>query len=222
MTYLQLVKRLHQEAGLAGDGPASVSGQVGMAAKLVNYVRDAWVDIQRSSKWEFLRKDVTFSLVVDKRDYSVTVDIGAADVREWDQSIASLITPDGQYLPLRWIDYTTWRARHRNSGAASSQPMEMAYFDGADKICFDVPAGDAYQVQLDYWRTGQALAADADVPTGLPSDYHMAIIWRALQSYAAHEQVPDLMTTANMALKPILADMSRRFLPTIRFGRPLA
>jgi len=40
MTYLQLVQALHREAGLAGSAPASVSGQAGMAAKLVGWIAD--------------------------------------------------------------------------------------------------------------------------------------------------------------------------------------
>jgi hypothetical protein len=54
MTFLELCKRVRADAGISGD-MATVLNQQGMMAKLVNWVRQADLDIQRMhTSWAFM------------------------------------------------------------------------------------------------------------------------------------------------------------------------
>lgn len=53
MTYLELVQRLYREASLAGQAPVAVTGQTGMKAKLLDWIGDAWLEVQATRKWPF-------------------------------------------------------------------------------------------------------------------------------------------------------------------------
>jgi hypothetical protein len=53
MTYLELVERLYSETGLAGQAPTAVTGQSGMKAKLLNWIGDAWLEVQTARAWPF-------------------------------------------------------------------------------------------------------------------------------------------------------------------------
>lgn len=62
MTYLELVKRLRQETGVAGDGPSTVIGQSREMKRLCDWIAQSWVEIQEDQNdWLFLRKSVRFN-----------------------------------------------------------------------------------------------------------------------------------------------------------------
>ena len=54
MNFLEIAKRVRQECGISGDGPTNVAGQIGIYAKIVNWVLVAHEEIQRrSDAWNF-------------------------------------------------------------------------------------------------------------------------------------------------------------------------
>ncbi len=83
MTFLQLVQRLRQEAGASGTGPVTVVNQDGELARMVNWINDAWLDIQSQHKdWGWMRTTCTFPTVTSKGTYSAA-DAGISDFGMW-------------------------------------------------------------------------------------------------------------------------------------------
>ncbi len=61
MDYLSLCQRLRKEAGVSGDGPATVVGQTSMYDKLVGWIDTAWQEMQTSRPdWLFMNKQFNF------------------------------------------------------------------------------------------------------------------------------------------------------------------
>ena len=77
MNFLELVKRVHLEAGLAGDGASSVLNQVGMDGNVVNWVQAAYQDILLMRDWDFMWKRASLTIPsgtsnIKFSDYGIT------------------------------------------------------------------------------------------------------------------------------------------------------
>lgn len=83
-TFLGLVQRLRQESGASGTGPVSTIGQTGELNRMVNWINDAWMDIQSlHQNWQFLRSTCSFPTVNAQAIYS-PVQCNASDLGMWD------------------------------------------------------------------------------------------------------------------------------------------
>lgn len=77
MNYLDLCKRVSQEAGYSGSGPSKVTGQTGEMQRVVSWVQDAWIELQQQQKyWRFMLS--SFDVTMNQGESSVTV---AADYK---------------------------------------------------------------------------------------------------------------------------------------------
>ena len=71
MNNLQLCQRLRQEAGIAGNGPATTVDQPGELGRIVNWISQAYEDIQNNDlAWRFLRWTFTLPLTYQQSTYS--------------------------------------------------------------------------------------------------------------------------------------------------------
>lgn len=86
MNFLALVTRLVQESGASGSGPITTINQVGEYGRMVNWIQDAWLDIQSEHQdWEFLRSTCAFPTVNAQAYYS-TEQANAINFGMWDLS----------------------------------------------------------------------------------------------------------------------------------------
>ncbi len=196
MNLLALVQSLHQEAKLAGSEPDAVTAQTGRDADLVRWAIEAYNDIQRAKdgKWKWLRSAFTVDTAAADGSYAYgdVTDVGASAAitrfRSWfmDSREPPLIylTADGKATEREiFIDtWTHFRYLYVRGTHTAAVPAVIAV-DVDDNLRLGPTPDDIYTVSGDYWKSNQALAADADVPE-MPSDYHMMIVWRAITKYA--------------------------------------
>jgi hypothetical protein len=222
MTFLELVQRAYSEGGLSGVGPQSVDNQSGLNKKLVNWVREAWIDIQAAySSWKFLRKKETRTLTSGKREYALVADLNLPNVRKWNEDLLFIREPDGSARSqLKLISFDEFEATYASftSGKPSVFTVTPDY-----KIAFDATPSKAYVIDLNFWLTGERLAEDTDIPS-IPEDYHMTIVWWALVHYGSHEgalQVTkDVKSFYDIAIRRLEADQLD--IPHRIYSAPLA
>ena len=84
MNFLGLVQRLRQEAGAAGTGATTVINQSGELARMVNWINDAWLDIQSlKTDFDFMRATASFRTVAGEYNYPMS-QIGVSNYVNWD------------------------------------------------------------------------------------------------------------------------------------------
>lgn len=220
MNFLELVKRTSKECGISGEGPASVVGQVGIYAKVVNWVKTAHEVLQSGKSWDFDWASTTQALVDGKESY--------APLSDWGLSIKSVVQ-DGLYLyrnvdgpqSKHWPVFVPWqdfRALRMPGvtgipGYYSIAPDESIYFH-------PIPTSGITMV-MEFYRNPQVLADNLDVPR-MPERYHMAIVWRAVMFHCASEENPTLFASARDNLNALMAQMSGSELPHFSEAEPLA
>ncbi|MGZ5078609.1 MAG: phage adaptor protein [Usitatibacter sp.] len=207
MTFLELVRRAHQEGGIAGSGPTSVDNQTGMALKLVDWVREAWIDIQALwPNWKFLRKKETRTLTVNKREYALVADLNLPTVRKWNKELLFIRDPAGTRYRLTLLEFDEFEKKY--ASFLPGMPTEFTITPDFT-VAFNATPDKAYTVDLNFWMTGERLEEGTDVPS-IPEDYHMTIVWLAVIRYASHEGAPQVKTDAlqfySAALRRLEAD----------------
>jgi hypothetical protein len=70
LNFLQLAQKLRQEAGIAGTGPSTTAGQVGELGRVVDWINQAYIDIQeKHDDWNFLRFEFSLPLTIGQAIY---------------------------------------------------------------------------------------------------------------------------------------------------------
>lgn len=204
MDYLGLCRRVRRMAGAAGDGPTSVVSQVGEYRRIVDWVAQAWVEIQQ------LRPDWMFSW----SPFSYTTNAGVRDV---DLSRFGRIDPHTLRVDGEAINEAPFS---RATAETSGKPRAFSFRpDG--RIRF-LPTPDAsYLITGETYLPPQLLRINTDVPR-LPSEHRMIIVYRALMHYGAYEAAQDVYQDAFLEYNRGLTALERAQTPALHLGGPLA
>ncbi len=212
MNYLELVKRAWTESSQSGGGPVSVVGMSGHQQKFVDWVRDAWVDIQQySDEWVFLKNSAVCTLTSGQESVLSAI-LGIADLKK---PLVVFIMVDGQWqqLPLS-ISLSSsgeWSQVNKQSG----RPTKVYFSNGS--FSFDSIPDANYQLKIHYVKSPQELMTNADTPW-CDASYHRTIMWHAVKTYAADDGDQALYNRANMAYEAALMAMLSDLTPRFTFG----
>lgn len=189
MTNLELVAMTWAEGGLAGPAPTAVIGQTGTRLKTVNWVKNAWIDIQTlyPGGWKFLRKKVQVALTISLRTYPIATAFAEAlaTARKFDEELLFIRDPATPTVRSRltFIPYRDFEAQYATF--ESGQPSAFT-LNPSGEIEFNRTPDKAYFVDLNFWRDAVVLAADGDTPA-IRAEHHMTIVWYALSRYGTSE-----------------------------------
>ena len=234
MNFLQIAQRLRVESGLTSSisvSPTTVVAQAGELARIVNWAKDAYTDLQTSkTNWRWLRSRFTIPTVAGTDTYAYTA--------ATDQISSSTISRFARWIPLAdtgephltcyrtatgvsdeqmvyfmpWPDFRDeYKRRTQNNG----RPLHFT-IDPQNNLVFGPKPDAIYTVVGEYQKSAQTLALDADTPE-MPSDYHMLIVWNALLDYAGYSAAPEAFTRAQVKAKPLKSGLEIDQLPDFHF-----
>jgi hypothetical protein len=191
MNFLQLAQRTHTECGLSGVGPQGVSNQTGINAKLVSWVRQAWEELQSDREdWRWAWKQATVPLTAGQASYDLLTLIPDYGVIVRDAVTVTAPTDPNNVSEGVYSEYPIFSRSYERGVSAHGRPIIFTV--APDRSMRLAPTPDAaYNVILEYYAAPQSLSASTDTPL-LPVHYHMAIVYRAVMLYAAHDDHPQL------------------------------
>lgn len=194
MNYLQLCQRLVRETGIADSGPTGVSGQTGDMKRIVDWVNDSWVKVQSlRPDWNWMWSQTSATLSSGTHTITLPSDV---------ESIQG-VRVDGDVL--QEISYDTYSKYYYERSTAKPN-IYCVRPDGV--VAFNTNADQDYTITFDYYKVPQYFTTNTDVP-GLPSRYHMLIVYDALRQYAQFDEAQELERKAFNNFEDMLADLSR-------------
>jgi hypothetical protein len=224
MNFLQLAQKLRQECGVAGTGPLSVTGQVNEAKRLVDYINDAWVEIQGlHDTWGFMREDFSFPLVPATGDYTPTA-AGLTDWKRWHtDTLRAYRTADGiadeQWL-VEW-DYQIFRDTYRYSTQTPGRPVVFAVRPKDKALMFGPVPETNYTVVGEYQKLPSQMVLATDTPP-IPEPLHIVIVYKAMQYYGLYESAGEVLARGERGYRQYITMLERQELPDLVLGEPLA
>lgn len=219
MNFLSICKEVDTLVGTQGVF-TSVDTTNGFQLMIVEFVRNAWKNIQASRKeWLFYRTNVSFSTVLGQGDYSL-IDVFGAGV---DNPVGNWIVDRfirADFTTLSYIPYDKWILEDHTISTNPISFTTSPNSEGAGFLSFDKPDG-VYTYTLHYNRKPQILTANTDVPI-CPSEHHDAIVFQALTDLAAHFGNNDIYSTASVRANALYSNLLRSQNPAkaIQKSRP--
>ena len=221
-TFLVLCQKVARESGtIAGVLPSTVTGQTGRLLKLVNFVIDAWTEIQNDeSTWLWMRKEFSKPTIASTPKYTPAA-WSLTDHSRWviDPLSVSMylaatgVSDDGELNFLRWDE---WRIKYGRGAQTDNRPIEYT-ITPPNEFALG-PAPDlVYTVNGEYFAGNQTLAADGDVPN-CPARFHDVIAWKALMKLAASDEANAQFAYAQGLYLPLRFALDRDQLPGIRIA----
>jgi hypothetical protein len=196
--FVELCQRVRQECGVAGEGPTTTIGQIGVLKKIVDRTARAWVDIQTTRPyWNFLRRKLSFPLIVAQPTYVISAatpaGFGLTTMDKFDVEASFIyLTSTSDETQLEWIDFQQFRTKYRT--LESGRPTRL-YMGPLGIVGFNRSPDAAYTITLEYWKTPELLVNPTDIPA-LPAQYVDVIVWKSVMMFAGNEMAPDLYTYA--------------------------
>lgn len=226
MTFLELCQRLRSECIASGSGPTSVVAQTGESGRLVNWINDAWMDIQAEHPdWQWLRSSFSFVTVADQAAYTPT-ECGVTDFGIWKQDsmrcYPTTVGTRGEVF-LTPVDYDYWRDQYQFGATRDvrNRPTVVAVAPDTSLALGHTPDATGYTVVGTYFKEPSRMAADADVPT-MPAKHQMAIVYRAMMFYGSYAAAPEVYTRGELEFKRMLRRMEIDRLPRMVTAGALA
>ena len=228
MTFLELCQRTAHEGGVEG-AISSVAAQTGMNRKIVDWVADAWTDLQVMRDWQFMRGEMNVTLdgrqayLIAALPADVPVNhatLGVTDFKAFAMPLLYASDANGRYtIPL--IEISAFREQTMGKDYEFGRPTCASVGLGYGLI-FDALPTPGTVVQSDYYKRATLLLADEDTPA-MNRDWHMAIVYKALRDYAEHEESPEIQRRARRKFMGIFNEMCQVELPDFTMApRPLA
>lgn len=231
-TFLQGVKDLCVECGIASE-PTTVDSQTGEFKRMVNWYKQAWVEIQNRTDWRWMRHEFSLNTVADTEVYTfadctdLTSSATITRFKKW--RFEDVNDPPKIYLQStgvggeRWLLWTPWNwfktiysVGTQNSGATAHITV-----DPQDQIHLGPIPNDVYVVTGDYYRSPQVLAADDDEPE-MPSHFHYLIVYEAMKKYAYFESAQEVLSRAEVESKKLMRQLEREQGPKWGMAGPMA
>lgn len=219
MNFAALVERLRMECAVSGPEITTVQGTLPREiGRLTKWIITAWEEVQlKHPDWEFLRIASSHSIpqyasLLNPAEYA------AGTVSDWKIDTFRLAASGAGFdesVPISFLDYETWRITDGLDSTLYARPNSITVRI-KDKALFIGPSADvAYELYYDYYRTPQALSADADIPL-CPARFHMAIVYRAMQMYGRYEAAPEVLSDGVRNYRRMLAEMENDQLPAVQ------
>ncbi len=230
MNFLSLAQKVVEKGGIAGTGPTTVIDQTGELKRVVGWVNEAWNDIQLARPdWRWMRGSVSFSTVANQSTYT-PAQCGVTDLECWlvdtrQNTFRSYVTSAGVGSEnfLTYQPYDVWRDTFQYGAIRDtrSRPMVITVTPNQSLALGETPDSADYTIVGDYQKMPSELALDADIP-GLPTPFHMLIVYRALVLYAQYEENDYLRTVSERDYMRMMTRMASNQLPEMTFGGALA
>ena len=215
-TYLELCQ---QALARSGAGTASsiptVADATGFEADVVDFVREAWVQIQGDQEnWLFMQEEFTADLVADQGRYT-PADLGITSFRTWRTDARWYITDTAKSTitggELPEISFQRWRGRQQVT-LADQRPTYYAIHPTLDLLMTPTP-DRAFQISGEYQIGIQTLTDDGDVPQRLPAEYHDIIKWKAINMIHGYDEAMESESFSVKQYAIVFNNIKRIYLP---------
>lgn len=226
-TFLEICQQTVQECRLAHGAtklPTAVLNQRGELKRIVDWVAEAWVEIQAlHPDWRFKRRSTSFATVDGQAEYTITqCQVDPSTFGRWVMdSFRSYHTATGlpSELPLSPMPYDTWRDTYQFGAirTAKSRPTVITQLPSNGLgLAFTPLAG--YTIIGDYFTAPIRLEIDEDVPE-LPIAYsYMLIVYKAMTYYGEAEAAAEVLSRGERGYRRLITALEADQLPPITMG----
>lgn len=241
MNFLEISQAICREAGIGGGQtvPTSVVGQVGELKRIVEYAKQALIEIESihmssGLNLRYMRKTFTLTSVPSQSEYAyndaaiVDDDTGVAITSFGSWMVKDCNEKPKIYLQSAtvgtqgYLNYLEWYEFKRLYRLGTQNPEFPAHIGikPDNKLVLGPKPNGIYIVNGDYLRAPQVMAANTDTPD-MPSQFHNAIVFKGLTKYGLMESAPECVTKGEDSYATYLGNLEGDQLSTMYMAGPM-
>jgi hypothetical protein len=145
---------------------------------------------------------------------------------KWDREAFRNFTTSVGFINEMFLDeipFDSWRNGYMLGAMRTVKTRPVAIAIGPDQsLNLGPPPNDQYTITGDYFVAPQEMVVDADVPLGLPTRFHMLIVYRAMLKYAGYESAPEVFERATQENAGMYSQLLAVRAERMTFGGALA
>jgi len=205
MNFLELAQETRRLSGVGGTGPQNVELATGMELKIVNYVNNAWFDIQAHPKpWKWMWRDYSIPLVPSGTQPLQTI----ASTTEYQltncdkirvKTFRSFLTATGvgDRQRMTYMPWSRFRRRYSIVDPLNNRPINVSRKPTGDLV-FYPPPNDIYSIEFECFSDPSLMVANGDIPA-MPAEFHMLIVYEALKRFGKAENAEEVLALGEAA-----------------------
>jgi hypothetical protein len=236
MNFLELARMTVQQSGtIQGPLPTTVIGQANRLKLIIDYVPEAYLDIQNAHRaWRWLNSRFTGSTVASTWTYaatSFTDEISNTPITRFSQwgfkqdgtdlGLTMYLTSAGaaEEGPLRWLDFDRFYDTQKKGVQTPGKPQFFTVTND-NKLALSPIPDAVYTIRGRYRKSAQTLTLDADIPE-MPVEFHTIIKDAALAYLEGFDEGPRI-PVYRLRMLPNWSMLENQQLPQVTWGAPLA
>lgn len=213
-------------------------GATGSVGRVCNWINDAWTDIQMEhSDWEWMRSSsllgggVAFQTIDGQASYPLgtgpgTVGVDPAVFGNWIEDSFRNHTTTAGFMNENYLDpisYDWWRNSYAYGAQRMVRTRPIAIAVGPDlSLCLGPFPNGNYTITGDYYTKAADMLTDTDVPTGLPTEFHMLIVYGTMMKYGQYESAQEVYARGQEEFAGMYSRLQLLRAPHVAFGGSLA
>ena len=200
-TFLELSQEARRLSGIGGTGPTSVTAATGIELRIVNYVKNAWLDIQtHPKKWKWMWSYNSPSNSPTQTIINTTLYTRGDLESIIPYTCMSYLTATGVSDRQR-MTYMPWATFMKKYGTqwdvtgtigTASRPRIITKQPGLTEFVVYPKPDAVYSIEFQYFIQPQVLSANSDTPQ-MPSQFHELIVYEALKRFGKAEDAPEII-----------------------------
>lgn len=223
MDFLRLCQRTVEKCAISGS-MVSVSGRSGEMLRVVNWVNEAWHDIQLAQAgWDWMRYEFTLTTIAGQQGYT-PAEASLTSFSRWHTDTLRIYKTDLGLADDKFIvelDYKSFRDTYMLGVQLPGAPTVFAVKPRGSSLLFGAVPDGVYTVYGEYQKAPHYLVENTDTPD-MPDEYHMAIVHAARMKYAAYENAPEVMMEASRDFDRLMGNLAMTQIEEVGLGGPLA
>lgn len=223
-TFLQLCHLTREKCGISGSGPSNVTGQSAEMTRIINWVQEAWIDIQnRSRDWDWMRAEFCLTTEQYRQDYQPS-SASLSDFSRWHGETLRAYKDSYGVADQQWLvewDYMSFRNTYMYATQTPGRPTVFAVRPRDKALLFGSIPDDVYEIRGEYQKAARPFLTSTDIPS-LPEEFHMLIVYGAMKKYAFYENAPEVAAFADGSYNTMLNQLLMNQTPSFSLGCPLA
>ena len=159
------------------------------------------------------------TILLGKQSYSLT-DIGITDFASWrNDSFRQYLQSAGvatEIILSQYYNYSEFRDFYLlgSRKLVTGRPLYVTIAPDRS-LLFGFTPNDIYVTNAEYYRTPQELTLDADEPL-MPSRFHMAIVYKAMQKYGAFEVAQEQIAAGKEGYAMMINRLRQEYTPMVQ------
>jgi hypothetical protein len=174
---------------------------------------------------------VAFQTVAGQASYPLGTGLGTVGVPvdsfgKWDRETFRNYTTTVGFRNEMFLDevsFDEWRDGYMLGAMRSVETRPVVFAVGPDQsVCLGPPPNGLYTITADYFVAPSLMVEDPDIPVGLPTRFHMLIVYFAMLKYGAYEAAEEVSQRGASESARMYARLQAVRAPRMVFGGTLA